>query len=142
MIDAAAAIRLRLMLARACAWALLVAGWIGIGSFALLVAPSVSGGFALVALWLFALGAAAAAAAPSANSHKATSAKPPLADGAMNSAKLPIPIQPATSSAHAHARAAVSGSRPVAARSFMRRPLPRAAGCRAPHARSRWPPVR
>lgn len=62
MIDAAAAIRLRLMLARACAWALLVAGWIGIGSFALLVAPSVGGGFALVALWLFALGAAAAVA--------------------------------------------------------------------------------
>jgi hypothetical protein len=62
MIDAAAAIRFRLMLARACAWALLVAGWIGIGSFALLVAPSVSGGFALVALWLFALGAAAAVA--------------------------------------------------------------------------------
>lgn len=62
MIDAAAAIRLRLMLARACAWALLVAGWIGIGSFALLVAPSVIGGFALVALWLFALGAAAAVA--------------------------------------------------------------------------------
>lgn len=62
MIDAAAALRLRLMLARACAWALLVAGWIGIGSFALLVAPSVSGGFALVALWLFALGAAAAVA--------------------------------------------------------------------------------
>jgi hypothetical protein len=62
MIDAAAAIRLRLMLARACAWALLVAGWIGIGSFALLVAPSVAGAFALVALWLFALGAAAAGA--------------------------------------------------------------------------------
>lgn len=62
MIDAAAMIRLRLMLARACAWALLVAGWIGIGSFALLVAPSVSGGFALVALWLFGLGAAAAVA--------------------------------------------------------------------------------
>lgn len=62
MIDAAAAIRLRLMLARACAWALLVAGWIGIGSFALLVAPSVSSGFALIALWLFALGAAAAVA--------------------------------------------------------------------------------
>jgi hypothetical protein len=62
VIDAAALIRLRLTLARACAWALLVAGWIGIGSFALLVAPSVSGGFALVALWLFALGAAAAVA--------------------------------------------------------------------------------
>jgi hypothetical protein len=62
MIAAAAAIRFRLMLARACAWALLVAGWIGVGSFALLVAPSVSSGFALVALWLFALGAAAAVA--------------------------------------------------------------------------------
>jgi hypothetical protein len=62
VIDAAAAIRLRLMLARACAWALLVAGWIGIGSFALLVAPSVAAGFALVALWLLALGAAAAVA--------------------------------------------------------------------------------
>ena len=58
----AAAIRLRLMLARACAWALLVAGWIGIGSFALFIAPSASSGFALVALWLFALGAAAAVA--------------------------------------------------------------------------------
>jgi len=52
----------RLMLARACAWALLVAGWIGIGSFALLVAPSLSTGFALVALWLLGLGAAAAVA--------------------------------------------------------------------------------
>jgi hypothetical protein len=62
MIDVAAAIRLRLMLARASAWALLVAGWIGIGSFALFIAPSASGGFALVALWLFALGAAAAVA--------------------------------------------------------------------------------
>ena len=62
MSDRAAAIGLRLMLARACAWALLIAGWIGIGSFALLVAPSASSGFALVALWLFALGAAAAVA--------------------------------------------------------------------------------
>lgn len=62
MSDGAAAIGLRLMLARACAWALLIAGWIGIGSFALLVAPSASSGFALVALWLFALGAAAAVA--------------------------------------------------------------------------------
>jgi len=62
VIDAAAAIRFRLMLARACAWALLVAGWIGIGSFALFIAPSASGGFALVALWLFALGATAAVA--------------------------------------------------------------------------------
>jgi len=52
----------RLLLARACAWALLVAGWIGIGSFALAFAPSVSVGFGLVALWLFALGAVAAVA--------------------------------------------------------------------------------
>jgi hypothetical protein len=50
---------LRLTLARACAWALLVAGWVGIGSFALKFAPSVATGFALVALWLLALGAAA-----------------------------------------------------------------------------------
>jgi len=54
--------RFRLMLARACAWSLLVAGWIGIGSFALLVAPSLSAGFALVALWLLGLGGAAAVA--------------------------------------------------------------------------------
>ena len=53
---------LRLTLARACAWALLIAGWIGIGSFALQFAPSLSVGFALVALWLLALGAAAAIA--------------------------------------------------------------------------------
>ncbi|HEX5091348.1 MAG TPA: hypothetical protein VFV84_01515 [Burkholderiales bacterium] len=62
MIEAAAAMRWRLMLARACAWSLLVAGWIGIGSFALLVAPSLSAGFALVALWLLGLGGAAAVA--------------------------------------------------------------------------------
>jgi hypothetical protein len=55
----AGAALLRLTLARACAWALLVAGWVGIGSFALQFAPSVSWGFALVALWLVALGAAA-----------------------------------------------------------------------------------
>jgi len=53
---------LRLTLARACAWALLVAGWVGIGSFALQLAPSPSHGFALVALWLVALGAAATVA--------------------------------------------------------------------------------
>ncbi len=58
----AGAVLLRLTLARACAWALLVAGWVGIGSFALQFAPSVSYGFALVALWLVALGAAAAVA--------------------------------------------------------------------------------
>jgi hypothetical protein len=51
---------LRLTLARACAWGLLVAGWIGLGAFAQQFAPSVASGFALVALWLLALGAAAA----------------------------------------------------------------------------------
>lgn len=58
----AGAMLLRLTLARACAWALLVAGWVGIGSFALQFAPSVRYGFALVALWLLALGAVAAVA--------------------------------------------------------------------------------
>ncbi len=53
---------LPLTLARACAWALLIGGWVGIGSFALRAAPSVAGGFALVALWLLALGGAAAVA--------------------------------------------------------------------------------
>jgi hypothetical protein len=53
---------LRLTLARACAWALLVAGWIGIGSLALQFAPSLASGFALVALWLLGLGAAATVA--------------------------------------------------------------------------------
>ncbi len=53
---------LRLTLARACAWGLLVAGWVGIGSIGLQLAPSLSYGFALVALWLLALGAAAAVA--------------------------------------------------------------------------------
>jgi hypothetical protein len=64
MIDAAPAGMLRLTLARACAWGLLIAGWIGIGSLALQFAPAVGNGvgvgFALVALWLLALGAAAA----------------------------------------------------------------------------------
>jgi hypothetical protein len=53
---------LSLTLARACAWGLLVAGWVGLGCFALQLAPTVSIGFALVALWLLALGAAAAVA--------------------------------------------------------------------------------
>lgn len=48
-----------LALARACAWALLIAGWIGIGGLALRFAPSLRLGFALIALWLLALGAAA-----------------------------------------------------------------------------------
>jgi hypothetical protein len=50
---------LRLSAARACAWALLVAGWVGIGSFAMALAPGVMGGFGMVAVWLLALGAAA-----------------------------------------------------------------------------------
>lgn len=53
---------LRLNAARACAWALLIAGWIGIGSFAMALAPGVASGFGLVALWLLALGAAATVA--------------------------------------------------------------------------------
>src|SRR5262245_50740650 len=53
---------LRLTAARACAWALLVAGWVGIGSFALVLAPGVTSGFALVALWLLALGGTASVA--------------------------------------------------------------------------------
>ncbi len=53
---------LRLTLGRACAWGLLVAGWVGIGSFALQFAPSMGAAFALVALWLLALGVAAALA--------------------------------------------------------------------------------
>lgn len=52
----------RLSAARACAWALLIAGWIGIGSLAMTLAPGVASGFALVAVWLLALGAAASVA--------------------------------------------------------------------------------
>ena len=62
MIAPGDALRLRLTLARACAWGLLIAGWIGIGSLALQFAPSIASGFALVALWLLALGAAATVA--------------------------------------------------------------------------------
>jgi len=54
----------RLALARTCAWGLLVAGWIGIGSLALQFAPSIHVGFGLVASWLLALGAAAAVNTP------------------------------------------------------------------------------
>ncbi|HTP73491.1 MAG TPA: hypothetical protein VML58_14830 [Burkholderiaceae bacterium] len=53
---------LRLTAARACAWGLLVAGWVGIGSIASVFAPDVASGFALVALWLLALGATASIA--------------------------------------------------------------------------------
>ena len=56
------AVGLRLTLARACAWALLVAGWIGIGSLALQFSASLTLGFGLVACWLLALGAAASVA--------------------------------------------------------------------------------
>ena len=52
----------RLTLARACAWALLIAGWVGIGSLSLQFAPSVVHAFLLVAAWLLGLGAAAAVA--------------------------------------------------------------------------------
>ena len=54
--------RLRLTLARACAWALLVAGWVGLGSLALKFTPSLGDAFALTSLWLLALGAAATVA--------------------------------------------------------------------------------
>jgi hypothetical protein len=49
----------RLQVARSCAWALLVAGWIGIGSLAFVRSADVISGFVLVALWLVVLGAAA-----------------------------------------------------------------------------------
>ena len=52
----------RLTLARAAAWALLVAGWVGLGSLALPLAPSTIVIFALVAAWLLMLGAAATVA--------------------------------------------------------------------------------
>jgi len=54
--------RLRLSLARCAAWALLLSGWVGLGSFAMVLAPDVISGFALVALWLLLLGAAASVA--------------------------------------------------------------------------------
>jgi hypothetical protein len=60
--NVATSILLRLTLARACAWGLLVAGWIGIGSFALQFAPTLTSGFGLIALWLLALGGAATVA--------------------------------------------------------------------------------
>ena len=53
---------------------------------------------------------ATVAVAPSASSHSATNAKPLATLGAKAIAKLPMPTQPATSSAHAQARAAVSRS--------------------------------
>ncbi|HXD07554.1 MAG TPA: hypothetical protein VN680_16000 [Burkholderiaceae bacterium] len=53
---------LPLTLARAAAWSLLLGGWLGMGSFALVLAPSRLAAFALVALWLLVLGLAAAVA--------------------------------------------------------------------------------
>lgn len=53
---------LRLTCARATAWTLLLAGWVGLGSFAMVLAPSGAGAFALVALWLLALGGVATVA--------------------------------------------------------------------------------
>ncbi len=52
----------RLTLARAVAWSLLLAGWVGLGSLAMVLASSVTEAFALIALWLFALGVAATVA--------------------------------------------------------------------------------
>jgi uncharacterized MnhB-related membrane protein len=53
---------LRLTLARAAAWTLLLAGWVGLGSLALAASPLPWDAFVLVALWLLALGAAATVA--------------------------------------------------------------------------------
>lgn len=53
---------LRLTLARAAAWTLLLTGWVGLGSVALLLTPSLFTAFALVALWLLALGVTATVA--------------------------------------------------------------------------------
>lgn len=57
--NASAHAPLRLTLARSIAWALLVAGWVGIGSLAMQFAPNIASAFAMVALWLLALGATA-----------------------------------------------------------------------------------
>lgn len=59
---AARATTLRLTGARAAAWTLLLAGWVGLGSFAMVLAPSQASAFALVALWLLALGGVATVA--------------------------------------------------------------------------------
>ena len=53
---------LRLTLARATAWALLLAGWVGIGGVALSLTPNLLVVFALTGLWLLALGVAATVA--------------------------------------------------------------------------------
>lgn len=53
---------LRLTLARATAWALLLAGWVGLGGIAFALTPRLLGVLGLVALWLLALGIAATVA--------------------------------------------------------------------------------
>lgn len=53
-----------LLLARACAWSLLLAGWVGIGALALALTGGSASALALVALWLLALGAVAAMPRP------------------------------------------------------------------------------
>ena len=53
------ATRFRLTAARATAWALLLAGWVGLGGVALALTPSLLGVHALVAAWLLVLGVAA-----------------------------------------------------------------------------------
>lgn len=53
---------LRLLAARATAWAWLLAGWVGIGGVALSLTPSLLAVHALVALWLLGLGIAATVA--------------------------------------------------------------------------------
>lgn len=52
----------RLTAARAVAWALLLSGWVGLGAVALALTPSLLQVYALVALWLLALGLAATVA--------------------------------------------------------------------------------
>jgi hypothetical protein len=52
----------RLTAARATAWALLLAGWVGLGGVALSLTPRLEGVYALVAAWLLALGVAATVA--------------------------------------------------------------------------------
>lgn len=54
---------MRLPAARTLAWLLLLTGWIGLGSLLQAQAPGVLAGFALIALWLLATGAFAAALA-------------------------------------------------------------------------------
>jgi len=63
-----------LVLVRACAWGLLVAGWVGVGALALQLAPGPAAGLGLVALWLLALGGAAALRGPTSMTPRARAA--------------------------------------------------------------------